>query len=359
MTLKAIKNFNWQILVAICLSLVMGLIAGAIFMIVSGYNPLEVYKMIFGGAFSGIYNIMNTLQKATPLIFTSLAVLVASRAGIFNMGVEGQLVLGAVAAAWAGFAFKGLPSAIHLPLSLGISMLVGALYASIPAILKLRYEVNEILSAIMLNTVATLLSSYLVNYPLRESPVTARTPKVFDSAILPRIVSYSQANVGLFIAIFCVVLFWYIFRKTTFGYRTRMVGDTRLFAKYVGVDPVKTSFLAMFISGALAGLGGGVEILGVHYRFFDPFVVGLGFNGILVAWLGKGSPIGALLAAIFYGGLQNGAMMVDMMTDVPRQLADTILAIIVFFIAAEGLFDWLWTLKRKAKIRGFTEPRAS
>jgi ABC-type uncharacterized transport system permease subunit len=345
--LARIKRINWNSLAIILLSLLMALFIGAIFMMVSGYNPLEVYWMMFQGAFGNSYNVMNTLQRATPLIFTSLAVIIAFRTGTLNMGVEGQLFIGAIAAAWAGCAFEGLPSAVHIPLALGMAMLAGALYALIPAILKFIYGVNEIIITIMLNTVATLFTSYLVNYPLREGPDVSQTAKVLETARLPRLVSYSQVNVGIFIAFFCIILFWYIFNKTTFGFRSRMLGEAAPFAEYVGINPITTAFAGMLISGAIAGLAGGVEILGVHYRFVDPFATGLGFEGILIAWLGKGTPIGALFAAIFYGGMKTGAMTVDWMTDIPRQLADTILAIVIFFIAAEGMFEWLKTMKQK------------
>jgi simple sugar transport system permease protein len=345
--LARIKEINWRSLIIILLSLLMALFIGAIFMLASGYNPLEVYWMMFQGAFISSYNLMNTLQRATPLIFTSLAVLIAFRTGTFNIGVEGQLFMGAISAAWAGFAFKGLPALVHIPLALGIAMLAGALYALIPAILKFNYGVNEIITTIMLNTVATLFTGYLVNYPLRENAMAAQTPKVLETARLARLVNYSQVNVGIFIAIFCVILFWYIFKKTTFGFRTRMVGEAAPFAEYAGINPIRTAFAGMLISGAVAGLAGGVELLGVHYRFVEQFATGLGFDGILIAWLGKGTPIGAFLAAIFYGGMKTGAMTVDWMTDIPRQLADTILAIVIFFMAAEGLFDWLWILKKK------------
>jgi len=343
------KEFNWRPLLSLLASLVFALVIGGIFMLASGHNPLYVYVLMFKGGFVGASNIMNSLQRATPLIFTSLAVLIGFRTGTFNMGVEGQLLLGAVAAAWAGFTFKGLPAWIHLPLSILTAMAAGALWALVPAVLKFKCRVNEIITTIMGNSIATFFTAYLANYPLRENPMAAKTPRVLTTARLPRLVTYSQVNWGLFIAVFCALLFWYLFRRTTFGYRMRMVGDNALFAEYVGINPTRVAFGGMLLSGALAGLAGGVEVLGVHYRFFDPFVVGLGFNGILIGWLGKGSPIGALLAALFYGGMQNGSLMVDMTTDVPRQLSDTVLAIVVFFMAAEGLFDFFKALRRRSK----------
>ena len=349
--IRFLKQLNWRPVLIIFLSLLMALLIGAVFRLSSGFNPLEVYWMMFQGAFVSSYNLMNTLQKATPLIFTSLAVLIAFRSGTFNMGVEGQLFLGAIAAAWAGFALQGLPAWLHIPIALLVAMLAGALYALIPAVLKFRFKVNEIISTIMLNTVAVLLTSYLVNYPLRENPMAAQTPKVLESARLPRLVDYSQVNIGIFLAIFCVFLFWYIFRNTTFGFRTRMVGEASSFAEFAGINPLRTAFMGMLISGAVAGLAGGVELLGVHYRFVEQFSKGLGFDGILIAWLGKGTPLGAFIAALFYGGLKTGAMTVDWMTDIPRQLADTILAIVIFFMAADGLFDWFWIIKKRFRAK--------
>ena len=325
---RILKDVNWQTLFSILASLVIALVIGAIFMTANGHNPLQVYMLMFQGGFVGTHNILGTLQRATPLIFTSLAVLIGFRTGTFNMGVEGQLLMGAVAAAWAGFTFTGLPIWIHLPLTIITAMVAGALYALIPAVLKFRFGVNEIITTIMGNSIATLFASYLACYPLRESAMAARTPRVLITARLPRLVTYSQVNWGLFIAVFCTFLFWYIFKRTTFGYRMRMVGDNPLFSEYVGINPIRVAFSGMLISGAIAGLAGGVEVLGVHYRFFDPFVIGLGFNGILIGWLGKGSPIGALLAALFYGAERVIACGHD--DRCARQLSDTVLAIVVF-----------------------------
>lgn len=342
-----INSINWRPFIIILLSFLLSLIIGSIFMISSGYNPLNVYIMMFQGAFVGQINIMNSLKNATPLIFTSLAVLIAFRTGTFNIGVEGQLFMGAIAASWTGFTIEGLPSIIHIPLALLVAVIAGALYAMIPAILKFKFNVNEIITTIMLNAIAFLFTSYLVNYPLRETPMAPQTPKVFESARLPRLTDTSQVSIGLIIAIIFAFIFWFIFKRTTFGFRTRMVGEASSFAEFSGISPIKTAFYGMLVSGAVSGLAGGVELLGVHYRFVEQFPTGLGFNGILIAWLGKGTPIGALFAAIFYGGIQSGAMTVDWMTSIPRQLSDTLLAIMVFFIAAEGMFDWVWKIKKK------------
>ncbi len=344
--LKKLK-INWNALLTILFSMLLALSIGAIFMLVGGYDPVEVYWMMLKGAFGNSYNIMTTIQKATPLIFTSLAMLVAFRSGTFNMGVEGQLLIGAVIAAWAGSSFNGLPSLLHIPITLALAALFGAFYAFIPAILKLVYDVNEIITTLMLNTVALLFTGYLVNHPLREGASVAQTAKILDSAKLPRLVTYSQANVGLFIAIGCILLFWFIFNKTTFGYRSRMVGEAPAFAESVGINRFSTALVGMLVSGAIAGLAGGVEVLGVYHRFRDPFAKNLGFDGILIAWLGRATPVGAFFAALFYGGMKTGAMTVDWMTDIPRQLVDTILAIVIFFIATEDMFSWFTKLKTK------------
>lgn len=344
-----IQDQRWRTAVVILLSVVMALIVGAVFMLFAGQNPIEAYWMMFEGGFVGTENILNTLQRATPLILTGLATLVAFGTGTFNIGVEGQLLIGAIAAAWAGVAFTGLPPVVFPIVVLVVSMLAGALFALIPALLKVKLKVNEVITTIMMNTVALLFTQYLVNYPLRESAMAARTAPVAKSAELPQLVPYSQASIGFFIAVGCVILFWFLFSRTTLGYRMKMVGTAAPFAEYVGIDVARTAVLGMLLSGAIAGLAGAIEILGVHHRFVDPFSAGLGFDGILVAWLGKGSPIGALFAALFYGGLKNGAMTVDLFTDIPRELANTILSIIIFFLAAEGLFDFLWTRRRAAK----------
>lgn len=346
---RLVENERWRSAIMLVLSILMALVVGALFMLAGDYNPVEVYSMMVQGGFVGIENILNTLQRATPLIFTGLAVLAAFETGMFNIGVEGQLYIGAITATWLGFALTGLPPVIHPLVALVGGMLAGAAYALVPAALKVKLQVNEIITTIMANTTALLLTSYLVNYPLRESPMAPRTPFVLKSAELPQLVPYSQVNVGVFIALGFVFLFWFLLTRTTLGYRMRMVGTAAPFAECGGINVASTAVIGMLISGALAGLAGGIEILGVHRRFVDQFSIGLGFDGILVAWLGKGSPVGVLLAALFYGGLKNGAMTVDLLTDMPRELANTILAIVIFFLAAEGLFEFLWKRKKAKK----------
>lgn len=351
-TADFIDNRTWRTAVMISLSIAAGLAAGAVVTFAAGYSPASVYAMMFQGAFVGPESLLNTLQRATPLIFTGLAVLVSFRTGTFNLGVEGQLHIGAITAAWAGFAIKGLGPVVHPAAAILIAMAAGAVYALIPALLKVWLGVNEVLTTIMMNTVAVLFAQYLVNYPLRASPMAPMTPPVARTAELAQFAPCSQANVGLFIALALAVSVWFLFSRTTLGYRMRMVGAAAPFAEYVGIGVARTAVLGMVMSGAIGALAGAVEVLGVHRRYVDPFSAGLGFDGILVAWLGKGSPIGVVLAALFYGGLKNGAMTVDLFTDIPRELANTILAIIIFFAAAEGLFDFLWSRRRaRRKVR--------
>jgi len=183
------------------LSLLVSFLIGGIVIVLMGYNPLEVYEQIFRGALIGKFNLGGTLEKFVPLLLTGIAFAVSSKVAVFNVGVEGELYLGAMAAAWIGFAVKGIPSIVHIPLALGIAMLVGALWAAVPGVLKAYYKVNEVTTTILLNYVAQYFTSYLVNYPLSAQKGTPQTPNIEVSAKLSSIMPPSRANTGLFIAI--------------------------------------------------------------------------------------------------------------------------------------------------------------
>ncbi len=332
-----------SVLVTITISVLLGVLVGSVVMLIVGNRPLEVYGLLIKGAFMGTGNIMNSLQRATPLVFVSLAAVIAFRSNIFNIGAEGQFVLGALITAYVGFAVQGLPWYLHIPLALLAGAVTGGLWALLPGLLKVFLNVNEVISTIMFNYVAAFIASYMVNYPWRETAEAPFTPPVQASAVIPQLTARSQMNYGFFIALAVALFFAFLLSRTTLGYELRHVGLAARFAQYGGIPVKRTALLGMVLSGAVAGMGGGVEILGVYRRYIEQFSVGLGFDGILVALLGKVHPIGAFLASVFYGGLKSGAQSLEWTSDVPRELIGTIVSIIIFFLAAEGLFDVIKT----------------
>lgn len=324
------------------ITLALALIAGALIMALSGKDPVNAYSVMLNSAFGSERAIANTFLAATPLIFTGLATLIAFRAGIFNVGVEGSLYLGAFAAAWAGFTFTDLPAIVIVPLAFILAGVIGGVWGMIPGYLKARYKVDEVVTTIMLNYVAILFTDYLVNGPfLVPGMSNAMSAEVSPQAQLPRIIERAQWNISFFFALGVFLFVLFLLKRTALGYEIRVLGSNPLFARWSGMPARRIIVTVMFISGFIGGLGGAGQALGVHYRFISGFSQGLGFDGIVVALLGRNNPIGALIAALFFGALRNGGSTMELFTRIPRDLIDILIALIIFFIAIDISFDWL------------------
>jgi simple sugar transport system permease protein len=325
----------WRSVSVPLVAVLLGLIIGAILLIASGSNPLEAYSALLKGAFGSPVAIQRTLEKATPLIFSGLAVAFAFKAGLFNIGAQGQLLIGAVAAAYVGFSIEGLPAIIHAPLALLVGGLAGALYGFIPGALKTYTGAHEVIVTIMLNYVAINITDYLADGPWKDpSPtnIVARTSKIFPSAELPIIGSIPS---GFILALIAAGLVWWILYRTTLGYEIRTVGLNSSAAQYAGIRVARMIILTMMISGFLAGTGGAVETLGINGRFQPGFNTGLGFDGITVALLGKTSPFGVIPAAILLGAMRAGSSQMQFSAGVAAEITDVITAFILFFVAAD------------------------
>jgi len=309
---------------------------GALFLLFSGQNPLAAYKALFEGALVGQGNLLNTLFSATPLLFTGLATAIAFRANIFNMGVEGQLYMGAFAAAYVGFTFSGLPPVIHVLLCLAAALLAGALFALVPGILKGYLGVNEMVVTIMLNYVAILFTGYLASFTFKAKGAGfSATEMINKSAELPRFTKLSQLNVGFIVAVVVVMLVYVLFKKMKLGYEINAIGQNTSFAEAVGMNVARKTVLIMVISGMIGGLAGAGEVLGVHHRFISNFSPGYGWDGMAIALLGANSPIGVLVAALFFGILKSGGSSMELIEGVPRSLINVIQGLIIFFLAVD------------------------
>jgi len=343
-TLKRFVNLGLSILAAI--------LVGSLIMIWYKRNPIEVYRLLFLSAFGSQRAIFISLQRATPLIFTAIASTLAFRTGVFNVGVEGQFFIGAIFGTFVGYAVK-LPMILHLPLTLLTGFTAGAIWAFFPTMMRQKLGISEIITTIMTNYIATFLISFLTNYPMRASPTTAQTPPVQPTAVLPQFVELtkgalgkgSQAHVGIFIALAVVAIIYFIFKRTKLGYEWRMVGLSFPFSQFGGIDLDRTFIGGMLVSGGIAGLGGAVEILGVWRKYKDLFAIGFGFRGNLAALLGRQDVIGTTIAALFYGSMEAGAMGLDWTAGIPRQLIDILVGLIIFFMAAEGMWEFLGRIR--------------
>ncbi|AGB40712.1 ABC-type uncharacterized transport system, permease component [Halobacteroides halobius DSM 5150] len=334
-----VKNILKELLIPL-LAIVSSFIIGAIILLSSGYDPVATYMSLFQGAFGSLNSVANTLLQATPLIFTGLAVAIAFRAGLFNIGGEGQLLVGGLAAAWVG-TWEGMPMVIHLPLTITVAMLAGALWIAIPAVLKAKLGVHEVITTIMFNYIAYSFTAY---YSLKvlAKPGNIQTPNIEPSAYLWRfsniIDMYSYLNLGFIIALVVIGIIYYLLWKTTIGYEIRAVGINPNAAEYGGINSTKNIILALLISGALAGLGGAERALGLFHNYRSGFSAGYGFTGIAVALLGRNHPVGVFLAALLFGALANGRTYMNMMAGVPVDLVNILQAVIILFVAADLLF---------------------
>lgn len=312
------------------------LLLGAAVLAATGRDALGTYALLVQEAFGGPEQIGNTLAAATPILFTGLATAVAFRAGVFNVGVEGSLYVGAFAAAWFGFSFVSLPGPVLIVGAVVLGGLAGLGWAIVPGVLRALWRVDEVVTTLMLNYVAILFTSYLVNYLfLAPAVANSMSPLIAPAAHLGPLMQGTQLTVALPIAVGCALLFAYVFARTTVGYRLRLVGLSPRFASAVGIDLRHVVIGAMLASGALGGLAGAFQILGVNYRFIDNFSPGYGFTGIAVALLGRNSARGILLAALFFGALSNGGSMIQLFSNIPLDLINVLQGTVMIFAVVE------------------------
>ncbi len=330
--LKAGWRRFWKAISVPAFSVLLALLIGAFILWITGSNPIEAYVALFKGAFGTPDAIARTLEKATPLIFGGLAVAFAFKGGLFNIGGQGQLLVGAIVAAYVGFAFEGLPFIIHMPLALLAGSLAGAGYAAIAGALKAYTGAHEVITTIMLNFVAINLTDYLANGPWKAEGIIARTPPVLETAAIPKIGVYP---LGFAIAVLMAIVTDYLLFRSTMGYAVRTTGLNMRAAEYAGIKVAQIVVLTMAFSGFLAGMGGAIETLGVVGRYQPGFNAALGFEGITIALLAKTNPLGVIPAAILVGAMQAGAPTMQFQAGVRFQIIDIILALILFFVSAD------------------------
>src|SRR5699024_9061116 len=337
------SNRMFNILVPI-VSVVIGLLAGAIIMLVFGYNPVQGYKALWQGAFGDVYFFGETIRQVTPYILTGLAVAFAFRAGLFNIGAEGQLIVGWLAAVWVGTSLEA-PLWIHLPLAVLVAAAAGALWGFIPGLLKAQRGVHEVIVTIMLNYIALHSANAIVRNVLTDSQ--DKTENIAPTASLSSdwlqsLTSYSRVHYGIMIALFFAFIMWFLLERTTIGFELKSVGFNKHASEYAGMSVKRNIILTMMIAGGFAGLGGAMEGLGTfgHMTVQSGFT-NLGFDGIAVALLGANTAIGVVFAALLFGSLKVGALNMPTEAGIPTELVDIIIALIIFFVGAPLSFTAL------------------
>jgi ABC-type uncharacterized transport system permease subunit len=323
------------------IAIIIALLVGALVLWATGHSPIDAYSQLFAGAFGDSYGFGQTLTQATPIIFTSLAFLFAFKCGLFNIGAEGQLLIGGMAAALVGISFTNLPFYVHLPLALLAGAGGGALWGFIPAVLKAKLDAHEVITTMMLSYVALYVTSYMVNYPFKAPGWVAQTPLIAPAAELPRILPPTQLSGSIIVALTMVGITAFVLQRTTLGYEVRAIGLNATAARSGGINVKRGIILALVISGTLAGLGGAGEILGVERRFIDHFSPGYGWDGLAVALIGGLNPFGVVLASILVGALRSGGMVMNRVTGVPLDVIYLVQSLVVLFAAAPQLMKYL------------------
>lgn len=334
-------DVNWGNIGYTVLAIALGFAIGGLIIGLAGYSPMVLYTSLVKGAFSGKFEIGTWLSHSSPIILTSLAFIAVLKCGLFNIGAEGQLYMGAFAAAWAGFALK-LPPVLHVAVALLFGMGAGALWGFIPGVLRAKRQANEFVTSLMLSYVAILFTSWLVSPkgPFHAPTGQAnQTRTVSITAQLPRILKPSQASVAIILAVAAAIVIFYLFNKTTLGFEMRVVGTNKEAAKFAGINLDKAMILSFVIGGALAGLSGAGVVLGNLRRFIDYFSPGYGWDGIAGALIGRGHPIGAIFSSLLLGALRAGSMRIDRVTNIPYDITLVIEGVIIFFVIAPVLME--------------------
>jgi len=320
---------------------------GSVFILAIGDNPLVTYGLLVGSALWWPDGIGYTLFLATPLIFTGLAVTVAFRAGLLNIGAEGQLYIAAFATAWTGIVLGNLPAVLLVPLCAIAAMAAGGIWGAIPGVLKARFGSHEVINTIMMNFIAVALVSYLTQYHyripgdpiLQSAPISASAHIPRLGALVPGLPARIPLNLAFLLALAACVGVYVLLWRTKWGYEIRATGSNPSAAEYGGISVRRQIVLAMAISGGLAGMVGINEVLGYRHRYYDGFSDNYGFTGIAVALLGRNHPVGVLFAALLFAVLTRGGIPVDAFTQhVTKDIVQIIQATIILFVAAEAIF---------------------
>ncbi len=343
-------------------AILLGLFAGSLLMLITGNNPYEGFLYLFRGGLMNIERVGNTLATATPLIFAGLSVAFAFKTGLFNIGGAGQMLIGGLTATAIALSFE-LPKVIMLSFIVIASLLTGALWAALPGLLKARFNVHEVVSTIMMNWVAYWVVFYIIPGYFKGDFLETESRRIPEYASmkvpwLTELFNGSYINLGIFLAVVFVIISSLILERTTLGYELKAVGYNREAAEAAGINVNRNIVLSMAIAGALAGLGGATFYVGFATSMQIGVLPSQGFDGIAVALLGANSPWGALAAAIFFGLLHTGKGFMNAMTAIPPEIADTIIATIIYFAATSVLIERNWDKIRRLLARMRTKPQA-
>jgi len=357
--LKPAQKLTRDYLISLFLATALALLVGAGIMMITGHDPIQSYTALVNGALGKPRAVGNTLAKTITLCLTGLAMSIAAKAGVFNVGGEGQLFLGAMAAAVVGARAEG-PAWLVVTLSLLAAMAAGGLYALLPGWLKVKWKVDEVITTIMLNSVAIYFCSYLANGPLKtaERGIATGTDSIMKEAAFTPLIKLSNLTTGAFYAAVVVLIVWYIMTRSSVGFEMKLTGENDTFARYGGISTGRLMLWSMVFSGAICGMVGMLEVFGLHKRFITTVSNEFYFDGMLVAMIMRYNPFGVVLMSFFFAILSIGGKSMELSAGVPSELILIVQSIIIFFMAAEsGIRTAIgnWASVRRARRRAGKE----
>ena len=329
------------------------LLIGAIMLLILKADPVAAYAALVNGAAGSVSGVTQSLVKATPLLLVGLGICIAFRANVINIGGEGQIIIGALAATWFPLAFSNWPGWLLIPCTLIVGFLGGTAWGFVPGILKARLHVNEILSTIMMNSIAQQLMNLLLRGPLMDpkgiaaGTYLAQSARLPQQVWLPRLIPQTLLHAGAILAVVLALAVYVFLWRTTIGYRIRAVGLNPDASRYAGINVPLHQALSMTLAGGFAGLAGVIEVVGVQHRLLEGITSGYGFTGIVAALLGNLHPLGLIPASILFGGLLVGAAQMQRTVQVPSSLITAILGLVVLFVSGSALWSRRWAADRK------------
>ncbi len=345
--LRPSPRIDWPAILGSAAPFAFALIVGAILLVATGRDPIEVYGLMLDESFGGPDELAATLSAATPILFCAVATAISFRAGVFNMGIEGGFFLGGLAGAVVGFTFTDLPGPLLMLAELAAGTLVGGLWLFIPGWLKARLEVDEVVSTLMLNFVAINITAFLVNHVfLAPGAGNSQTPLIAEAGWLPRLLPPATLNLGFVIALVLLVAYDLWGRFTPLGFEARVTGRNPRFGRAVGIDVAGLVIKVAVISGLIAGVAGAAHAAGLVHRFVAGFSPGYGFTGLAVVLLGRNNAVGMLVGSIVFGALASAGTTVQLFSDIPIQLVDVLQGTVTVFAVVRLGQLALWRRRR-------------
>ena len=346
------KRIDPGYLISLLLSVVLAFVIGAVILAIAGFSPGKAYLAMLNGAFSSARHIGDLLEYAMVLCLCGLACVLGARVGIFNVGGEGQLLLGAIAACQVGVWLDGLTPWLVLPLAALAAMAAGGLYALIPGVLKVKVKVNEVITTIMLNTVAASFCQYLAKGPWKNANknMVAATEQLNARYWFGGLIGGSNLSTAILAAAVLALVIWYVMQKTSRGYEMKLTGQNERFARFIGIRTSRLVLVCMLLSGALCGLVGMFRVYGAEHLFRDSISRDYYFEGLMVAMIARYQPLAVVFLSLFFAALKIGALCMELAAGVPNQIYLIIQTVVIFLMAAEsGLFGALQNRVRRRK----------